>query len=317
MGLSQSEFNELRLKRYNESWELLENHGVSTPIEYLAGAFKKSNPLPTDEPKESFESIHNETVSGLNSDLHLNEEEHRHWLSRFYPYNNQQVFFGLEEPLLGQSLRTNEHVRLARAELNPNQLATISSNYYVDYLAGEHGSNNKSSDFLKLLKAIDKPANSIGPSNSYSHYFQIKDLNIDDRFHRNVDPNEGIWADFYVSNARNIGNFTNISFKRRTHYKQKLNKLFVDEIDAVDPSLVILSGKTAWNAVQSCLGERLNPAIGFSPTLPEKITEVHGCLYEDPQGRFYLPVRHLGRLSQWPNNGRVKKSGAKAGEYLR
>lgn len=316
MGLSQSEFNERRLDRYNEFWELLEDHGVSTPIEYLAGAFDGSDSLPIDKPIESFESIHSDTVSTLDEVLHLDDERHRHWLSRFYPYNNQQVFFGLEEPLLGQSLKTNEHIRLAQADLNPNQLATISSNYYVDYLAGEYGANNKSSDFLKLLKAIDKSNNSIGPSNSYSDYFQTDDLNEDDRFLRNVDPTKGVWADFYVSNARKLGNFTKVSFKKYTRYKQSLNNSFVDEIYAVDPSLVILSGGTAWNAVLRCLGEELKPAIDFAPTLSGKIAEVHGCLYEDSQGRFYLPVRHLGRLSRWPDNDRVRKSGEKAAKYL-
>jgi len=316
MGQCQSDFNECRLERYNEYWELLADHGVSTPIEYLAGAFDESDPMPSDEPKESFEKIHNATVSSLDEILHLDEETHRHWLGRFYPYNDQQVFFGLEEPLLGECLNTYEHVRLARADLDPNQLAKISSNYYADYLAGEHGSNNKTDDFLKILKAIDSSDNSIGANNSYVDYFQVYEQDEDDRFYRNVDPTKGVWADFYVSNARKLGNFTNISFKKHTRYKQDLNESFVDEINAVDPSLVVLSGGTAWNAVRRCIGDKLKPAIDFAPTPSKKITKVHGCLYNDSQGRFYLPVQHLGRRSKWPDNDRLKNSGEKVGKYL-
>lgn len=320
--MSYSEFNKFRLKRYQEHWNLLETRGITTSMDYLPGALR-SEQLPVSNPEDVVREILGDHFNESNEKLQFHNRESRHWLTRFYPYNDQEIFFGLQDPLLSNDptkITSNEHIRLAQASLDPAMMSKISANYYVDYLAGAVGTNNKTDRFRTVLNALDVPESPIGNLDSQTEYFQVPTGNrqYEDRFDRQVDTTAGVFADFYFGNTWALGNFSDVSFKDQSSYKHKLHRLFIDEIDAVDPSLIILSGADPWGAVRSVRGDELEPALD-TIEYPERLSgvdSVHGCLYEDQYDRLYLPIMHLQSRRKWHSEIRLRRSCEKAASRL-
>lgn len=302
MNTNRQKLNELRLERYNKYWQDLENPGhgesVSTPREYLV-------------------RINNHSISDQHSDLlEIDQTTSRHSLARFYPYNEQPILFALEEPRL-DDFETNERKQLAQSECDPDSMSKISVNYYGNYLAGKNGHDTifKEGILEKFIQS-DSP---IGPDEGQStqdYLHSSDDQKYDDRIEQNISTTSGVWKDFYVTNTFLLDDFSEFRYNKGRVNRKTHRVEFFKEIQQTSSKIVILSGSEAWKAVKSGIKKEVGPIkdelslISHPDEMhPEKlfssnVTEIQGCLYKDTNGRFYIPVPHIGGQGKdrWENN---------------
>lgn len=219
-------------------------------------------------------------------------------ISRFYPYNNQNVALVLEEPGINEFDMT-ENRELSKKGGNIEEMVGISANFYIDYISGRDGNQSNLMDYiLKPLFNIT----SIGPNNEsldeYLGYLE-DESSISSDLERQVNLRSGVWDDLYVTNRHMTAEFGSTGLSNEESYK-KVEALLFEELHLLGPELIICAGQGTINAI--C--DYYQYSIINGKKHQEGPTASHGSLYSTEKGPYIIPILHPSGL----NNGRYKKS---------
>lgn len=291
--VTRREFNQVRRTRHRKYWQILNDDGISDPFQYLARVADQSYDPEFDDERDVLDQ------QGLAFPVPEPLKCNRNWLSRFYPYNHQNIAFVFQDPRINlgkkksDDIVRNEHLRLANTPLIPSAMAEVSINYYSDWLAGRGNSPSRFDKYL--LPALENSSEYIDIDNRDRYYgIPPNDVSLDDDYNRKVNPRDGIWEDIYVTNIHLLAEWDTQTTLVSNEQEEELFQALQTELDALSPNLIFYAG-AAWRALHNSEVE-LTTENGVEPG--KNITEIHGSLYKS-QDRFIIPIGHPSNRDDW------------------